>query len=100
MRLPLTSRVVLDEGAADWTRLQSLFGLVRAHGGGETLAWAVQAGGTLALAAALVLLWRSRAAYELKAAALAAGALIATPYLYMYDMVVLAVAVAFLLGLR
>jgi hypothetical protein len=59
----------------------------------------VQGAATLALAVALVLLWRSRAAYELKAAALAAGALIATPYLYMYDLVVLAVAVAFLLRL-
>ena len=43
------------------------------------------------------MLWRSRAAYELKAAALAAGALIATPYVYIYDFVILAVAVAFLL---
>ena len=65
----------------------------------ETLAWRVQASGALALAAGLVVLWRSRAAYELKAAALAAGALITTPYLYIYDFVVLAVAVAFLLRL-
>ena len=96
---PLTSRIVLGEGGAEFARLQSLFGFVRAHGGGEALAWAVQASGALALAAGLVVLWRSRAAYELKAAALAAGALIATPYLYIYDFVVLAVAVAFLLRL-
>ena len=95
--LPLTSRVVLGEGAADWDRLQSIFGLLRARGTGETLAWTVQAVAALALAAGLVWLWRSRAAYALKAAALAAGALLATPYLYMYDLVVLAVAVAFLL---
>jgi len=95
--LPVTSRVVLGEGAADWDRLQSLFGLMRAHGAGETVAWTVQAIGTLALAAGLVWLWRSRVAFELKAAALAAGTLFATPYLYMYDLVVLAVAVAFLL---
>ena len=44
-------------------------------------------------------LWKSRVAFELKAAALAAGALLATPYLFMYDLVVLAVAVAFLLRL-
>jgi len=94
---PLTSRVVLGEGDADWERLQSLFGLVRAHGGGETLAWTVQAIAMLALTVGLVWLWRSRAAYDLKAAALAAGALLATPYLYIYDIVVLAVAVAFLL---
>jgi arabinofuranan 3-O-arabinosyltransferase len=95
--LSLTSRVVLGDGAADFARLQSFFGFVRALGGGEKLASAVQAGGTLALAAGLVVLWRSRAAYELKAAALAAGTLLATPYVYIYDLPVLAVAVAFLL---
>jgi arabinofuranan 3-O-arabinosyltransferase len=96
--LTVTGRVVLGEGAADWNRLQSLFGFMRAHGAGETLAWTVQTMGTLALAIGLIALWRSRVvAFELKAAALAVGALLATPYLYMYDMVVLAVAVAFLL---
>jgi arabinofuranan 3-O-arabinosyltransferase len=95
--LPQTSRVVLGEGGADWARLQSLFGFVRAHGGSETLAWSVQAAGTLALAVGLICFWRSRAPFELKAAALAAAALLATPYLYIYDLVVLAVAVAFLL---
>ena len=95
--LPVTSYVVFGEGAADWDRLQSLFGLMRAHGAGETAAWTVQAIGTLALAAGLVWLWRSRIAFELKAAALAAGTLLATPYVYIYDLVVLAVAAVFLL---
>jgi hypothetical protein len=45
----------------------------------------------------MVWLWRSRAPFDLKAAALAAATLIATPYLYMYDLVALAVAVAFLI---
>jgi hypothetical protein len=97
--LPLTSRVVLSEGGAEFARLQSLFGFMRAHGAGEALAWTVQACGTVLLAAGLICLWRSRAAFELKAAALAAGVLIATPYVYMYDCAVLAVAVAFLLRL-
>jgi arabinofuranan 3-O-arabinosyltransferase len=95
--MPITSRAVLSEGQADWSRLQSLFGLVRAHGGSETLAWTAQAIGSIALAAAIIWLWRSRAPFDLKAAALAAATLVATPYLYMYDLVVLAVAVAFLL---
>lgn len=95
--LSATSRVVLGEGGADWNRLQSLFGLMRAHGASETLAWSVQAAAALAAAVVLVVLWRSRAPFELKAAALAAGALLATPYVYMYDLVVLAVATAFLL---
>jgi hypothetical protein len=51
------------------------------------------------LAVGLGWLWKSRAEFELKAAALAAGALLASPYLFMYDLVVLAVAVAFLLRL-
>lgn len=97
--MPSTSRAVFDEGAADFSRLQSLFGLIRAHGGSATLAWAVQAAGSVATAALVVWLWRRPAPYELKAAALAAGTLLATPYVYMYDLVVLAVAVAFLLRL-
>ena len=41
-------------------------------------------------------------AYEIKAAALAVAALLATPYLYVYDLVALAVPMAFLvrIGLR
>ena len=42
------------------------------------------------------MLWRSRASYEIKAAALGTGAMLATPYLYMYDVVVLAVPLAYL----
>ena len=95
--MPITSRVVLGEGHADWGRLQSLFGLVRSHGGSAQLAWTVQAIGSLTVAAGVTWLWRSRLPYDLKAAALACGALLATPYLYMYDLVVLAVAATFLI---
>ena len=41
--LPITSHRVLGEGVADFDRLQSLYGLVRAHDGSEALAFAVQA---------------------------------------------------------
>lgn len=95
--MPITSHVVLGEGRADFARLQSLFGLIRAHGGSAMLAWSAQTAGSVATAALVVWLWRRRTAYELKAAALAAGTLLVTPYVYMYDLVVLAVAVAFLL---
>jgi hypothetical protein len=44
----------------------------------------------------LVLMWRSRVRYSMKAAALATGTLLTTPYLFMYDMMVLAIPVAFL----
>jgi arabinofuranan 3-O-arabinosyltransferase len=56
----------------------------------------------LLAAVGVAVLWRSRAGHEIKAAALATAALLATPYLYMYDLVVLAVPLAFLcrLGAR
>ena len=43
-----------------------------------------------------MLLWRSRVRYSLKAAALATGTLLVTPYLFMYDVMVLAIPVGFL----
>jgi hypothetical protein len=42
-------------------------------------------------------LWRSDLPFDLKAAALAVGAVLVTPYVFAYDLVVLAVPVAFLL---
>ncbi len=94
--LPLASQAFLSEGRADWGKLQSLFGTVRIMGGGETLAWALQLALIAAIAVVLCLVWRGRASYEMKAAALATGTLLATPYLYLYDMVALAIPVAFL----
>jgi hypothetical protein len=94
-----TSQAFLSDGWADWGKLQTAFGLTRTLGGGETLAWAVQGAVALVAAIAIALLWRSRAAYEIKAAALATGAMLATPYLYTYDLVMLAVPLAFLFRL-
>ena len=51
------------------------------------------------LAVVLVKLWRAPVRYEIKAAALAAASLLATPYLYIYDFPVLAIPLAFLLRL-
>jgi arabinofuranan 3-O-arabinosyltransferase len=97
-----TSQAFLSDGWADWSKLQTAFGLTRMLGGGETLAWTVQIALALVTAAGVAVLCRSRLGYEIKAAALATGALLATPYLYMYDLVVLAVPLAFLcrLGAR
>ena len=94
-----TSDAILTQGLAEFARLQSVFGFVRASGGSETLAYWLQAGITLASATIVWFLWRSQAAYELKAAGLGCAALLATPYIYMYDMVALAIPLAFLLRL-
>ena len=97
--MPMFSQAFLTEGKATWWKMQSVFSLVRYFGGAEQLAWIFQwiMSGTVAVA--LTLLWRSQARYELKAAALATGALLITPYLFMYDMMVLAIPVALLVKL-
>jgi hypothetical protein len=94
--MPMFSQAFLTEGRAPWGKMQSIFALVRYFGGTEQLAWVFQWIMSGAVAVLLALMWRSRIGYPLKAAALAAGTLLITPYLFLYDMVVLAIAVAFL----
>lgn len=94
--MPMFSQAFLTEGKAPWWKLQSIFALVRYFGGTEQLAWGFQWVLTLSVAVVLALMWRSRVPYTLKAAALAAGTLLTTPYLFMYDVMVLAIPVAFL----
>ena len=100
--MPMFSQAFLTEGRAPWGKMQSVFALVRYFGGAEQLAWVFQwiMSGTVAVV--LALMWRSRISYSLKAAALAAGTLLITPYLFLYDLMVLAIAVAFLvrIGLK
>jgi hypothetical protein len=96
---PKMTEAVLGQGLAEFDRLQSVFGLVRAQGGNASLAWAAQIATAIACAVAIFALWRSHASYEFKAAGLVAAALIATPYLYIYDFVVLAIPAAYLVRL-
>lgn len=100
--MPKFSQAFLTEGKAPWWKMQSIFALVRYFGGTEPLGWAFHWVLTASLAVLMALIWRSRVPYTLKAAALGAGALLTTPYLFMYDMMVLAIPVAFLvrIGLK
>jgi alpha-1,2-mannosyltransferase len=90
-----TQTVVLEQGGTGWEKIQSVFSAVRMWGAGVRLAYAVQIALALMLAASLAWLWHSDAAFELKASALATASLLATPYVLDYDLVVLAVAIAF-----
>jgi hypothetical protein len=95
--MPMFSQAFLTEGRAPWGKMQSIFALVRYFGGTEQLAWVFQWIMSGAVAIVLALMWRSRCvSYPLKAASLAAGALLVTPYLFLYDLMVLAIPVAFL----
>jgi arabinofuranan 3-O-arabinosyltransferase len=93
------SQAFLSQDHADWAKLQTVFGLARTLGGSEALAWTLQGGLALIAATLIAALWHSHRTDEVKAAALATAALLATPYLYTYDLVVLAVPLAFLFRL-
>ncbi len=85
-------------GMADQTKIQSTFIAVRLLGGSLTTASVVQGLVTLATLAALVLYVRGRPGGRAEGAALAAAALLATPYLTDYDLVCLAPPLAFALA--
>jgi hypothetical protein len=93
--MTFTQTVVLEQGGTGWEKIQSVFSAVRMWGAGVRFAYAVQFALALMLAASLGWLWRSGAAFELKASALATASLLATPYVLDYDLVVLAVGMAF-----
>ncbi|MDA9397737.1 glycosyltransferase family 87 protein [Bradyrhizobium sp. CCBAU 45389] len=97
-----SSNVILVDGRFSWWKLMSLYSLVRHFGGTEQLAWALQLILVVSTTLVLVLMWRSRVPYGLKAAALSAGTLLVTPYIAIYDMLILTISIAFLfrVGLR
>jgi arabinofuranan 3-O-arabinosyltransferase len=76
--------------------LQSLYGLARWMGATDALSWSMQVCMSAACLGAVSWIWRSRTDFALKAAALAAALPLATPYVFVYDLPVLSVALAFL----
>jgi alpha-1,2-mannosyltransferase len=91
-----TRLIALEQGNTGWYKIQSVFSWARMWGASIPLAYMFQGALAAALAAALVAVWRGAAPYRLKAAALCLAAILATPYTFDYDMVVLAPAIAFL----
>jgi len=91
-----TRVVVLEAGDPGWHKIQSTFSWVRMWGGSIAVAYMLQAAVSLAVGATLIWLWRSTASFALKACALCLSAMLASPYGYDYDMMILAPAIAFL----
>jgi hypothetical protein len=91
-----TQTIVLEQGGTGWEKIQSAFSAARNWGADVHTAYAIQIALGVSLAATLAWLWHSDAAFELKASALATASLLATPYVLDYDLVVLAVSIAFL----
>jgi hypothetical protein len=94
--LSLTTQTHLIDMRTGRQRLQSLYSLVHALGGSSTAAWGAQICVSMLVAVGVMVTWRAKISYSLKAAILAAAVPLATPYILMYDFPVLAVAIAFL----
>jgi hypothetical protein len=94
------SQVTWFEGASEQLeKIHSLFSFVHHYiGGPRWLAYSVQAVVQLGVVGTIIWLWRQKnpADYALKAAALAAGSLLMTPYILDYDLFVLLPAIVFL----
>ena len=93
------ARLDIETIAIKWPKMQSLFGAIRLAGGGNAPAYAGQA--ILSLAATALLAWACarRPGGLIEMAALATAALLFTPFLYDYDLALLAVPLACLLAL-
>jgi alpha-1,2-mannosyltransferase len=91
-----TSRkLLLEQGEVGFEKLQSVFATVRMWGGGIPLAYAMQGAVSAAVACGTAWTWRSACSYDLKAAILVVATLIASPHVLDYDLVLLALAIAF-----
>ncbi len=83
-------------GDVNFDLLVSAYGFLRACGVADGIAISVQSAAGLLMVVAVALLWRSNAPYALKAAGLVSASLLATPYLFIYDLTHLSIAIAFL----
>lgn len=94
--LPNAAHSHLGHGAVGWQKLQSIYGFLGSLGAPGKVAWLAQVAFSIAVATIVALCWRSSVSVELKAAILAAAIPMATPYVFVYDLPVLAIACAFL----
>jgi alpha-1,2-mannosyltransferase len=94
--IAFTRHVVLEQGGSGFDKLQSAFAAARLWGFSVATSYAVQAAVGLIAAIVVIWIWWRTPNFELHAAALATGALLMTPYMMDYDLVVLALPIAWI----
>lgn len=94
--LSATTVTHLVHNAIGWSKLQSAYGFARFMGMSGAAAWTAQGCMSTLVAIGVVLGWRSALPFALKAAVLAAAIPLATPYIFVDDLPMLAIAAAFL----
>lgn len=92
-----TTQSHLVHSGLGWNKLQSLYGLLRSLGCAAELSWTAQILFSVAAALMVSMFWRTSAPYAFKAALFAAVVPLLTPYVFVYDLPVLAIPFAFLL---
>jgi hypothetical protein len=94
--IAFTQKIVLERGAIDFSTLQTIFGAIRMWGGSVEVAYVFQAVVAIFAASAVVWVWHSSRPFALKAATMAVGSLMVSPYVLQYDLVLLALPIAWL----
>lgn len=92
----LTREQVLEAGSTGWEKIQSVFSAVRMLGGGVLLAYILQTIVALAAIAATIWAWRSKIPCAVQCAVLGLATPLVTPYILDYDLVLLALPIAWL----
>jgi hypothetical protein len=93
---PAMHMTVANEGI--WPKLASIYAAVKLLHGSEALAWTLQGCTSLAVLLCVGLICRRRPGAGAEIASIAAGGVLCTPYVWNYDLVVLAVPLAWAAG--
>jgi hypothetical protein len=75
--------------------LQSVHGLFHWAGAGPTMAWIADGSVAVIVTLAIIAIWTKPISHSRKAAALCVGSVAVTPYVAIYDLCILTIAVAF-----
>ncbi|TPG49070.1 glycosyltransferase family 87 protein [Sphingomonas glacialis] len=98
-QMPLYMHIARD-GLVGWHKLTSLYAAGRQAGLSETAAMVVHSAVALGAAGLVADIWRSDATPSAKAGVLGAATMLASPYVYMYDALMLLPAFVFLVERR
>jgi alpha-1,2-mannosyltransferase len=96
--LQTIGRYGLENSSDGLEKLQSIFAAVRLIGGSTTLAWALQVLFAGLGAAAVVWIWTKPASLAIRGAVLVTASLTLTPYLFDYDLLILALPLLWLVS--
>ncbi len=95
--LPAAQATILENATERWLGIMhTVYSAVRMYGGNIQSAYAAQTAVAIAAVLVLVLIWARRPSLAVRGASLVAALLLASPYSFGYDQVVLAVPIALL----